>query len=121
MEEKQKRFPWRGRGKEEALQRQNYRDEWARKMGYPSWWSFYGKARRGERMQNYVSLLTSLYRAGVPEAEKIADIVLPYKGMPKKKLVGDAKKMAKMPMLYPGKKRKAFDASLPRHRKRLGK
>lgn len=56
-------------------------------------------ARRGQLKQRYVSLLSSLYRAKVPDAEKIADSLFANFKIPSRELRDAALKLSKPPML----------------------
>ncbi len=106
--EKKRRFPWRGRGKDETVSRQGLREEWAHKQGYASWDAFYGKTRRRDAGRRYLALLTNLYRARVPDAEKIANAVFLRKSIPRKKLVREALALSRLPLLPAPKKKRVL-------------
>jgi hypothetical protein len=116
--EKKRRFPWRGRGKEETLSRQAHRDAWAKSRGYKSWNAYVYKEGRKEQMLRYLAVLSGFYRAKVPDAERLADAVFPRKDLPRKRLREDALALSKLPMLPAGKRRHVLDVSLPRYKRR---
>ncbi len=136
-------FPRRGHhtGEDKAAlpSRKRARDEWARRMGYKSWGGFphrewlhrlgfgtrgeYEKADRQEAMERYAALLSNLYRAGIPKerADLLADLAITRKGIPRAGLKKVALRLSKLPLLYPGRKKRVLDASLQKYRKRFGK
>lgn len=116
-----------------TVPRMEARDEWARRQGYKSWRDFWlseyaksmGYTRGGEAMarakrfgQRYLALLASLYRARIPDAERLANLIMPQKyPISRKKLAGDARRLAELPLLPAGKPKKMLDTSLPKYRK----
>lgn len=118
-------FPWKGRGKGGTPSRNEYRNEWAREHDYSSWQSYpheAAMARVKRFSQRYLALLTSLYRARIPDAERLANLIMPQKyPISRKKLAGDARRLAELPLLYPGRKKRVLDASLQKYKKRFGR
>lgn len=150
-EEGRERFPLKGLGRADkrvttggyakerrVLSRMDEREKWAKEHGYSSWARFqfeehakgkgyksaaeYHGVRTGHYADRYLALLANLYRAGVPEAERLANLIMAKRyHIPRKRLAEKAKELAKLPLLPPAKKRRMLDASLRKDRKRFGK